>query len=464
MFHLTAVLVCQLLAPVVIDGVDVTGWTPAQLWTRADEYFHAGAYDKAVRLQERIMVLDPGDVEAYTVAAWLTWSLGDEPGARQYLDRAVAANPNAWEAHWELGFHLFDRLGAATEALGPLSRAVALPGCSDPAYRTLAHAYLAAERPSLAVALWTRIAAEQRAPPPVLDINLNKAWSQALRSDSRARAGGVVRGPPADILPVLLDEQRLDDDADGLPDRRTQLYADPTGARDRVAFRITATGYHLVKRVYWRWTSLATDLDGNGTFDEAETLRDEDGDGIAESLPPLAMLQRLRWQSSPVARWFAAPDRYELLVGPDGGPVPGAVHCVDGVVSAEPAWYLATDEPDLALRLVLIESTSRSRVAGTVGLAPGVYCGNPPGGGPRARLAISARSLPEGRYVPVGEITVRGVAVERRRLGDQVVCCEAGRVTLAPPRDGELESWTLEPPEPPVEAGAQAGIGLHRHE
>ncbi len=237
MFHLTALLVCQLLAPVVIDGVDVTGWTPAQLWTRSDEYFHAGAYDKAVRLQERIMVLDPGDVEAYTVAAWLTWSLGDEPRARQYLDRAVAANPNAWEAHWELGFHLFDRLGAAAEAIGPLARAVALPGCSDPAYRTLAHAYLAAERPSLAVALWTRIAAEKRAPPPVLDINLHKAWSQALRSDSRARAGGVVQGQPSDILPVLLDEQRLDDDADGFPDRRTQLYADPTVARDRVAIR-----------------------------------------------------------------------------------------------------------------------------------------------------------------------------------------------------------------------------------
>src|SRR5690606_5520562 len=40
-------------------------------WRKSDEAFHAGDYPRAIDLHKAIVALDPGDIESYSVAAWL---------------------------------------------------------------------------------------------------------------------------------------------------------------------------------------------------------------------------------------------------------------------------------------------------------------------------------------------------------------------------------------------------------
>ena len=83
--------------------------TPAQLkeakldalWKLSDQAFHDGDYKKAIGFHRQIVALDPSDVESYSVAAWLMWSLGDGRAATEHLFKCVKANPKsaaAWNA------------------------------------------------------------------------------------------------------------------------------------------------------------------------------------------------------------------------------------------------------------------------------------------------------------------------------------------------------------------------------
>ncbi|NUQ01999.1 MAG: hypothetical protein HUU35_19300, partial [Armatimonadetes bacterium] len=302
-------LLLLLAAPAAADAEDLTGWTIPQLWAKADEYFHDGRYADAIRLQARIRELDPTDVEAYTVAAWLTWSLGDEPGARRLLQQAVERNPGNWEPYWELGYHLLDRVGDAVAAVPLLEEACQRPPFPDRIRRTLAHAYIYAEQPARAVELWARLRAEKLAPLGVLEVNEPQALRLALRSDLLARNGGAVTGLGT-ALPRVLADSRRDTDGDGFAETRQLDLDDPTRADGRADFRITYRGQRIIYKPVWSWLSMETDLDGDGHFEVV--LHDEDGDGIAESLPTPAELRRGR-DLPANRRRFAAPDRYEVL-------------------------------------------------------------------------------------------------------------------------------------------------------
>jgi tetratricopeptide (TPR) repeat protein len=107
----------------------------SQIWEQAadvftvesDWWFHEGDYDQCIRCNEAAVFLDPHLVEAYNVAAWLQWSRGRNAKAMETLNKCIAANPEDAEAHYNLGYHLFN-LKRYEQAEGPLRRSVELGG------------------------------------------------------------------------------------------------------------------------------------------------------------------------------------------------------------------------------------------------------------------------------------------------------------------------------------------------
>ena len=69
-------------------------------WTKSDEAFHAGDYERVLRLHKAIVALDPKDTQSYGVYAWIAWSMGDNKEAAEHIERGLAANPDDWEM-WE---------------------------------------------------------------------------------------------------------------------------------------------------------------------------------------------------------------------------------------------------------------------------------------------------------------------------------------------------------------------------
>lgn len=106
--------------------------TPAQLreeklvslWKQSDKAFHAGDYPRAVSFHRQIVAIDPTDVESYSNAAWLLWSMGKGNDALAFLQKGIKANPknaDMWEA---VGNHYGSFLKRHREAQTAYKRAV----------------------------------------------------------------------------------------------------------------------------------------------------------------------------------------------------------------------------------------------------------------------------------------------------------------------------------------------------
>lgn len=439
--------------PVVIEGVDVTDWTTDRLWQEADRHWHAGNYPAAVQIEDRIIALDPTDIEAYTVSAWLVWSMGDEPRARDYLVRCVKANPETWESHFELGYHLFDRCGDAEAAIPHLAAALRYPPYPANVERALAHAYRWAEQPSRAVAFWRQLAAAGRTPQGIIDINLPIALAEALRSDMQARCGGVISGAPSpDESPIALRDERSDTDGDGLPDVRVLDLDDPTDRDGVPDYRIRYVGRPVVHKVAWRWTEMVADIDGDGSFDDEEALRDEDGDGIAESLPSIAALAAERTRLTGCRRRFLAPDRYEVGVGAHGHPAPLWSRLRDGRLELEPQFYVATDRIGVELRLGLKNVESREvQWVRRIALPPGVYAGRIGVGAGPLRVEMDPAEIAPGRYWFVTALYYDVAPLDTKIEPAEILeVGPAHEPALVVPTAEEVSTRDL-PPEPPAD-------------
>jgi tetratricopeptide (TPR) repeat protein len=125
--------------------------TPAQLraekldalWKQTDAAFHKGDYPRAVAIHRQIVTIDPTDVESYSNAAWLLWSMGKGNEALAHLQRGVKANPKSadmWEA---VGDHMGTFVKRPGEALAAYRKALqySKPGANTHMMRRrLAHA------------------------------------------------------------------------------------------------------------------------------------------------------------------------------------------------------------------------------------------------------------------------------------------------------------------------------------
>ena len=138
------------------------------LWRKSDEAFHAGDYPRAIELHRTLVAHDPGDVESYSVAAWLLWSLGQKEEALAHIQLGLNANPNNWlmwdaaAQHYDLQKRTLPELSSpAKDAYG---RAVQLlPRSADQndaqmLRRRLAHAAEKANDLDLSLQTWRDLA------------------------------------------------------------------------------------------------------------------------------------------------------------------------------------------------------------------------------------------------------------------------------------------------------------------
>lgn len=66
-------------------------------WRKSDEAFHKGDYERAIGWHRAIVALEPGDIQSWSVASWLMWSLGHGDEATAWIDKGLRANPDSWE-------------------------------------------------------------------------------------------------------------------------------------------------------------------------------------------------------------------------------------------------------------------------------------------------------------------------------------------------------------------------------
>lgn len=114
----------------------------AYFWRKSDQAFHDGDYERAVNLHRAVVALDPHDVESFSVAAWLLWSMDKPQEATAFIARGLAANPENWEM-WNAAAQHYDLRKMKPEAKVAYVRAVSLiPKDEDSQMlrRRLAHA------------------------------------------------------------------------------------------------------------------------------------------------------------------------------------------------------------------------------------------------------------------------------------------------------------------------------------
>lgn len=97
------------------------------LWRKSDEAFHAGNYPLAIGFHRKIVALDPRDIESYSVASWLLWSLGKPDDAVQFLQKGIRANPKNPEM-WDAAGQQFSAQKRASDAENAFSKALQFGG------------------------------------------------------------------------------------------------------------------------------------------------------------------------------------------------------------------------------------------------------------------------------------------------------------------------------------------------
>jgi len=267
----------------VLKGEDLSALTADELWTKADEYWHAGDYESCIAIDRRITELDPEDTEAYAVAAWLLWSLERGEEAIAELQRGIEANPENYHLYFELGFHYFGHLKQPEQGLPWLEKAVQYPPYPVYVKRNLAHAYRAAGRYSEALATWEEIRKEE-GPLPLVEHHHQQALREALQSDALAVSGGVLSGRPDPArAPLRLRAEEQDENGDGRAETRRVYYEDPRDRDQEADYLIVYEDLNFDGlHDGWRWMATDADDDGEFDFDSDVWVADLDKDGLAE--------------------------------------------------------------------------------------------------------------------------------------------------------------------------------------
>ena len=121
----------------------------------ADVWFHEGNYDQVIRFNEAAVFLDPSWVEVYAVTAWLQWSMNRHGAAVSTYRRAASANPDDWEAYFELGFYYMHH-GHLRAAVKYLKKSFEL-GAPAISARSYAHALEKSGRLQDALLVWQQL-------------------------------------------------------------------------------------------------------------------------------------------------------------------------------------------------------------------------------------------------------------------------------------------------------------------
>jgi tetratricopeptide (TPR) repeat protein len=168
-------------------------------WRKADIAFHAGDFERTIALHKAIVALDPSDVESYSVAAWLMWSLGRGDEAIAHIKRGIGANPNNWEM-WDAAGEQYDLQKQFEIAKEAYTSAVRLLPAGDESSqllrRRLAHAAEHAGDMKLAVSTWSGLDKDFPNDP------VNKNNLTRLEKSSGITATSLSGVPASDLLKV----------------------------------------------------------------------------------------------------------------------------------------------------------------------------------------------------------------------------------------------------------------------
>lgn len=157
-------------APAQADAI--MGEVVDRLWARGDWYWHEGRYEERVALDRLVIRMDPQFIEPYGTAGWLLESLGRDQEALALYRQAVAAAPQRWEPHHDLGMYYYQHKqypAAAAEFRRGTQQAAA------PVYvwKMLGHALERSGSLDQAVTAWE--AASRIAPDdPAVGVNLQR--------------------------------------------------------------------------------------------------------------------------------------------------------------------------------------------------------------------------------------------------------------------------------------------------
>jgi tetratricopeptide (TPR) repeat protein len=127
------------------------------LIVESDWYFHKGDYDQAIRANEADVFLDPQNVDAWTNAAWLTWSMNRDEEADKLYEACIAAKPKEYDAYFQYGMFRNARKRLA-EAAELMKRACACEGAPVTVFRMCGHTLEAAGRTAEARQWWQEAA------------------------------------------------------------------------------------------------------------------------------------------------------------------------------------------------------------------------------------------------------------------------------------------------------------------
>ena len=110
-----------------------------RLWARGDFYWHEGRYEERVALDRLVIRLQPRFIEPYGTAGWLLELLGRKDEALAMYRQGVAAAPERWETHQDLGMFYYGQkqYGPAAAAF---QHAVEQPGAPAYVWKMRAHA------------------------------------------------------------------------------------------------------------------------------------------------------------------------------------------------------------------------------------------------------------------------------------------------------------------------------------
>jgi tetratricopeptide (TPR) repeat protein len=144
------------LAEAVRQSDGIASRVVDDVWKKTDYYWHRGDYNRIIALDRICVSADPSFTEAYSVGAWLMWSMGDTAAADRFLADGVANSPQGPAFQFEFGWHLYNTKRFA-DALPHLKAAVEGGDPDRTAYTLLAHCYRMLHRYDDSIAVWKTV-------------------------------------------------------------------------------------------------------------------------------------------------------------------------------------------------------------------------------------------------------------------------------------------------------------------
>jgi tetratricopeptide (TPR) repeat protein len=123
-----------------------------------DMHWHKGEYNHIIHVDKMIIAADPGNVDAYSNAAWLLWSMDRDDEAVAMYEMGIKNNVASAYMYDELGFYYVLRKRDHRRALPYYEKAAAMKDCKPFTLHMLANCYEKVGQLEKALATWKRAA------------------------------------------------------------------------------------------------------------------------------------------------------------------------------------------------------------------------------------------------------------------------------------------------------------------